>query len=35
MQGRKERWEDHPREQLMAGVERRFFYGERAMVAQV
>ena len=35
MKGTKQRWEDHPREQLMAGVERRFFYGERAMVAQV
>src|SRR5439155_24942983 len=35
VQGRKVRWEDHPREQLAAGIERRFVYGQRAMVAQV
>ena len=35
MRGKKQRWEDNPREQLIPGIERRFFHGERAMVAQV
>ena len=35
VKGRKVRWEDHPREQLSAGIERRFLYGERAMLAQI
>ena len=33
--GRRVRWEDMPREQLMAGVERRFLWGDKAMVAQI
>lgn len=32
---RHSRWEDHPREQLAAGIERRFVYGEKAMLAQI
>jgi quercetin dioxygenase-like cupin family protein len=32
---RQVRWEDHPREQLSSGIERRYLYGERAMVAQI
>ena len=35
MDARKIRWEDHQREQLAPGIERRFLYGERAMLAQV
>ena len=35
MRGKKQRWEDNPREHLGPGIERRFFHGERAMVAQV
>lgn len=34
-QGRRVRWEDSPREDLMAGVQRRFLYGEKAMLAQI
>jgi len=30
MDARKIRWEDHQREQLAPGIERRFLYGERA-----
>src|SRR5437868_5288787 len=33
--GRRVRWEDSPREDLMAGVQRRFLYGENAMLAQI
>lgn len=33
--GRRVRWDDMPREQLMAGVQRRFLWGEKAMVAQI
>jgi quercetin dioxygenase-like cupin family protein len=33
--GRRVRWEDSPREDLMAGVQRRFLYGEKAMLAQI
>ncbi len=35
MKARQERWEDHPREQLAPGIQRRFLYGEHAMVAQI
>ena len=35
MKGRRVRWEDSPREDLMAGVQRRFLYGEKAMLAQI
>ena len=35
MKARHIRWDDHPKEQLAAGIQRRFVYGERAMVAQV
>jgi quercetin dioxygenase-like cupin family protein len=33
--GRRIRWEDDPREKLIPGVERRFLYGEKAMLAQI
>src|SRR5881628_3419067 len=33
--GRRVRWEDSPRENLMAGVQRRFLHGEKAMLAQI
>lgn len=33
--GRRVRWDDMPREQLMAGVQRRFLWGEKSMVAQI
>lgn len=33
--GRRVRWEDAPREDLMAGVQRRFLHGEKAMLAQI
>src|SRR5207237_2375408 len=33
--GRRVRWEDSPREDLMAGVQRRFLYGEKARLAQI
>jgi quercetin dioxygenase-like cupin family protein len=29
------RWDDSEREKMMPGVERRFLYGEKAMVAQI
>ena len=35
MKARQERWDDHPREQLAPGIQRRFLYGEHAMVAQI
>jgi quercetin dioxygenase-like cupin family protein len=35
MKPRQVRWEDSPREQLSAGIERRFLHGERAMIAQI
>jgi len=33
--GRRVRWDDSAREQLMAGVQRRFLWGDKAMLAQV
>ena len=33
--GRRVRWDDSQREQLMTGVQRRFLYGEKAMLAQI
>ena len=33
--GRRVRWDDSEREKMMPGVERRFLYGEKAMVAQI
>jgi quercetin dioxygenase-like cupin family protein len=33
--GRRVRWDDMPREQLMAGVQRKFLWGEKAMIAQI
>lgn len=35
MEPKKYRWEDMPRESLMEGLERRFLYGEQAMIAHV
>ena len=34
-QGRRVRWDDMTREKMIAGVERRFLYGEKAMIAQI
>jgi len=33
--GRRVRWDDSQREQLMTGVQRRFLYGDKAMLAQI
>ena len=33
--GRRVRWDDMTREKMIAGVERRFLYGEKAMLAQI
>lgn len=33
--GRRVRWEDMPREQLGTGIQRRFLWGEEAMLAQI
>src|SRR3989475_9768068 len=33
--GRRVRWDDSQREQLMAGVQRRFLHGDKAMLAQI
>ena len=35
MKGRRVRWEDSPREDLMPGIQRRFLHGEKAMLAQI
>jgi unsaturated pyranuronate lyase len=33
--GRRVRWEDITREDLIEGVQRRFLYGDKAMLAQI
>ena len=33
--GRKVRWDEMPREQLMPGIQRKFLWGEQAMIAQI
>ena len=33
--GRRVRWDDMTREKMIAGVERRFLYGGKAMLAQI
>lgn len=33
--GRRVRWDDMPREQLIAGVQRKFLWGDKAMLAQI
>ena len=35
MKGRRVRWRIRRAEDLMAGVQRRFLYGEKAMLAQI
>jgi quercetin dioxygenase-like cupin family protein len=35
VQPKQVRWDAKPKEQLAAGIERRFLHGERAMVAQI